>query len=498
MLLDTGSESTVLFNARARRLGLKAAVISDPTPVAIGGQTFTAPLPIFSVPWYYRLAFITRKSSSVDGLVGWPEVRDNILVFDAERRTIRSVDQLPPETADWLKVKIVQDRWLLLEIPLADGQTGTMQVDTGSPFGVEMPPEQWKQWKAAHPKAHTKSHLGGVLSFGIGIFHVAWADEIKLGALTLTDVAVQDMPAGQGAFIQSKAPASKAVWAIGMYALMRMDLIVDGKTGFAYLHPKSPPGPPYPGVKRPVVKNVAAKAPVAGGNWTVAESVQVCGDNLFVLAGEYKRSQNDLTAALADYTRALELNPRNAAACSQRGEIEAFQGDEAGARADFTRALELDPGSTETYSRRGVLREIRGDFSNAVSDYEKVIELRPFESDYERLYCQTLWWRLGRRPEDGTKTVAGCKGRWTKTVGLFLAGRLNETFLLKAAKKSDVESASGQKCEALYYIGMMRLSTGDKAGACDAFRRCRAIGLKDYDEYQFAGAELTRLDAGAH
>jgi hypothetical protein len=496
MFLDTGAESTVLFDAPARRLGLKSDEISEPTPVTIGAQTFTAPIPIFGFPWYYRLALFTVKSLAVDGLVGWPEVRGNILVFDADQRKLQSVDQLPPETAGWLKAKIVPDRWLLLEIPMEDGQKGTLQVDTGSPFGVEMPPEQWKQWKTAHPKARTKSHLGGVLSFGIGIFHAAWADEMKLGALTLTDVAVQDMPAGQGVFIHSKAPGSKQVWAIGMDALTRMDLIVDCKTGFAYLHPKPPPGPPSPRVRPPGDQHVAAKAPVASGNWTVAESVQICGDNLFVLAGEFKRSKNDLAGAIGDYTHALELNPRNAEACSERGEIKAYQGDEAGALSDCDRAIELDPDSAAAYSRRGAVRDIKGDFSNAASDFEKVIELKPDDSDYERLYRQTLLWRLGRTPEKGAKNVTGCKGRWTKIVGLFLTGTLDERSLLKAAKRSDDEPVSGQKCEAYYYIGMNRLSQGDKAGACAAFLQCRALGLKDYDEYQFAGAELARLDVG--
>jgi lipoprotein NlpI len=106
-------------------------------------------------------------------------------------------------------------------------------------------------------------------------------------------------------------------------------------------------------------------------------------------------------------------------------------------------------------------------------------------------------WRLDRTPENAPKTVAAFKGRWTKTIGLFLTGALDEKSLLKAAKKSDVEPVSGQICEAFYYIGMMRLSRGDKAAAYDAFLTCRAFLLKDYDEYQFAGAELARLDAGA-
>jgi tetratricopeptide (TPR) repeat protein len=497
LLLDTGSESSVLFDARARRLGLKSDVISEPTPVTIGRQTFTAPIPIFSFPWYFRPAFSTMKSFAIDGLVGWPEIRDNILIFDSERRMVRSADQLPPETADWLKVKVVPGRWLLLEIPLAEGQKGLMQVDTGSPWAIEVSPGEWKEWKAAYPRARLTWHIGGVLSYGLGISHVAWADEIKLGALTLTDVAVQNMPAAEAADIRSKEPASKAVWAIGMYVLMRMDLIVDGKTGFAYLHPKPPPGPPYPGVKRPGARHVTANTPGAGGNWTVSESLHLCGDSLFVLAGEYEQNKNDFAGALDDFKRALELNPENAEAFSGRGETKASQGDEAGALADYDHALELDPSNAEAYSRRGAVREIQGDFSNAFSDFNKAIELKPEDSDYERLFCQTLLWRLDRTPENAPKTVAAFKGRWTKTIGLFLTGALDEKSLLKAAKKSDVEPVSGQICEAFYYIGMMRLSRGDKAAAYDAFLTCRAFLLKDYDEYQFAGAELARLDAGA-
>ena len=462
MDLDTGSSSTVLFAARAGRLGLKSAEISEPTPVTIAGQTFTAPIPMYRFPWLYRLVFMTRKGSSLDGLVGWPEIRDNILVFDADRRTVRSVDQLPPETAGWLKLKVVPNRWLLLEIPMADGKTGTMEVDTGSPFGIEMPPGQWKEWKAAHPHAAVTSHLGGVLSFGLHIWHMAWADEMKLGLLTVTNVVVEDMPAALGGFIQGNAPGGKAVWTVGMYALRRMDLVVDGKNGFAYVHPKPPPAPPYPGVKRPGAANVRTNAPDANGNWTVADDVRLSGDGLFILSGKYKCGKDDLAGALADYNRAVEINPKNGEACS----------------------------------RRGVTREIQGDFSGALSDYDKVIELSPDGSDWERLYRQTLLWRLGRPPEDFAKTLAGCREGWTKTLGQFLVERLDEKALLAAAKKSDGETVPEQKALAWYYIGALRLSKGDKAGARDSFLKCRAAGIKGDDEYHFAGAELGRLDVG--
>src|SRR5262249_6327067 len=100
---------------------------------------------------------------------------------------------------------------------------------------------------------------------------------------------------------------------------------------------------------------------------------------------------------------------------------------------------------------------------------------------------------LGRTTEDLLKNATSWKGRWTTAISQFLAGRIDEKKFLAAARKKDAEPASGQKCEAHYYIGMMRLVGGDKAGARDAFQKSRIIQLKDYDEYQFSGAELSRL-----
>jgi lipoprotein NlpI len=238
-----------------------------------------------------------------------------------------------------------------------------------------------------------------------------------------------------------------------------MDLVVDAKNGFAYVHPKPPPGPPSPGSKPPAARQVTTHPPVTGGIWTLADDVRLSGDNLFLISGNFKRNKGNWAGALADFNRALDMNSKNAAA----------------------------------YSQRGVARQIEGDFSGALSDYDKFIAAKPEDSDWERLYRQTLLWRLGRAPEDFSKSLAGCKEGWVKTLALFLVGKLDEKALLAAAEKSDGESVPVQKALARYYIGMMRLSKGDKAGARDSFRKCRAAGMTSDDEYHFAGAELRRL-----
>ena len=464
MFLTTSVPGTGLIDPLDKHLKLKGQAdwvetqglsfrISDLTPVKGGGQTFMAPILSVRLPLWARVLSHLLKIP-VDGVVGWPEVRDNILVFDSAKHTIRRVEQLPPETSGWLKLKVVPDDSLLLELPLPDGEMGTLGVDTcqGGSTAIMMSATQWKDWKAAHA-------------------HPGWAEEIKLGALTLTDVKVKEMSTREENSLLDETPAATAAWKLGMAALARVDLVVDGQNGWAYLNPKP--------------SQIKTKTPADDVEWKVEDNVRLSNDNLFVYSGIYKWFKNDFTSAEADFTHSLELNPRNA----------------------------------DAYSERGQVREVLGDFSNAVSNYDKVIELRPSNSEWERLYRQALLWRLGHPPEQEAKPAIEekkthepvialdtvevqavrprGKARWVKTLGLFLRGTLDEKELLVEAKKSEgSSSASEQKAQADYYIGMTHLSKGDQAGARAWFKKCVAAGITDDCEYQFAVAELSRMDAG--
>ena len=58
-------------------------------------------------------------------------------------------------------------------------------------------------------------------------------------------------------------------------------------------------------------------------------------------------------AALADYTRALELDPNLAQAYNNRGTTYAILKNYDAALADYTRALELDPNYAQAFNNRG-------------------------------------------------------------------------------------------------------------------------------------------------
>jgi len=557
LILDTGAEMTSLSELGARHLGVKIALpaaksnistpdnsrlaLSESVKIAAAGETFTA-----------QLLLLNMLDDPIDGLIGWPEVRDNILVFDAAKHTVSSVPNLPPETADWIKLKVHSGTMLILEIPLPDGTKGNLEVDTGSDSGAVLPQSQWQAWKAAHPGAAISSkafYMPGTIAGRHQISdEESWADEVQLGSLTITHVPVS------GASTAEADVTEKYAGTLGLDALARLDLVVDGKNGFAYLRPKA---------ESADEKNAPPNTEALSGGWKIAGPMPLKIDGVFAVSGgakikhgniddaiadlnhaleinpknaeaytyrgtakedqgdfsgaaadyshvlefdpknadayasrgDVKDAQGDYDGALADYARALELDPKNADFYTDRGETKGRHGDDSGAMADYARALELDPKDAYIYESRAITRQNQGDFAGALPDYDKSIELKPDDSFYPYLYRELLQLRLKKAPAGFKNTVAGWEDSWSKSLGQFLLGNLDESKLLQAAEKKDEEPVAGQKCEAYYFIGMMRLLKGDQTGARDFFKKSMSSEFKDYYEYHFASVELARLDA---
>ena len=66
-----------------------------------------------------------------------------------------------------------------------------------------------------------------------------------------------------------------------------------------------------------------------------------------------------MTVPLADYTKAIELNPNNAEVYYNRGGVYRGKGDYDCALADYTKAIELNPNDAEIYNNRGIVERIR-------------------------------------------------------------------------------------------------------------------------------------------
>ena len=97
----------------------------------------------------------------------------------------------------------------------------------------------------------------------------------------------------------------------------------------------------------------------------------------FVRFGTYKLDACDYDAAIANYDRAIALEPSDADAYHNRGIAKDAQGDYAGAIADFDRAIALDPDDADSYHNRGVAKAEQGDYAGAIADYDRVVALDP-------------------------------------------------------------------------------------------------------------------------
>lgn len=132
----------------------------------------------------------------------------------------------------------------------------------------------------------------------------------------------------------------------------------------------------------------------------------------FLKRGLAKQNTDDLPGALADFNKAIELDPKFAIAYNNRGLAKRMTGDLEGALADFTTAIELDPKSAskatnnledtkrmqneiedaiaaatkaiainpkdvDAYNDRGEAKMHKGDWAGAIADFTKAIELDP-------------------------------------------------------------------------------------------------------------------------
>jgi protein O-mannosyl-transferase len=81
--------------------------------------------------------------------------------------------------------------------------------------------------------------------------------------------------------------------------------------------------------------------------------------------------------AIADYSRAIELDPRYVIASFNRGVAYGETGQWEKAAEDYTRILMRDPGYTKAWFNRGMANENLGRWKDAASDYSKAIALEP-------------------------------------------------------------------------------------------------------------------------
>ncbi len=97
----------------------------------------------------------------------------------------------------------------------------------------------------------------------------------------------------------------------------------------------------------------------------------------YLQRGRLYHQAGDWQSAQADFSRAIELQPKAPEAYHFRGQIRYEVGDRQGALEDYTQAIQLDPNSAPTYVNRGSIRAELGDEEGALADYTQAIQQDP-------------------------------------------------------------------------------------------------------------------------
>ncbi len=248
LVFDTGASDLVLFRRGAERLGLKVTEPPRDVQVSAGevavGRTEECDFVLGATrarTWFRVFEPPSFLKMGVDGAVGWEPIRYNTIRIDAALRQATWLTNAPSETGSWLKFRIRrQARVLSMEIPGQGGSQGVLTVDTGSSCGVALSPERWRAWRAAHANQPLTLLAGYMPGAGTVVTEETWAKELTFGPLVLTEVPVMPANVAEQAMGTPGFEAS-----LGLAALKRLDLIIDGELGIAYVRPKTTTSPPY-------------------------------------------------------------------------------------------------------------------------------------------------------------------------------------------------------------------------------------------------------------
>jgi serine protease Do len=127
-----------------------------------------------------------------------------------------------------------------------------------------------------------------------------------------------------------------------------------------------------------------------------AANVPIADSNDYFLTGLNQYLRGELPSALSAANRAIQINPRFAAAYSLRGNIRYISADYRGALADFSQAVQLNNRLASAYMGRGLSQSALSNPEGAIADYTQAIQLSPDATAYYNRGVLNL--NLGNQP----------------------------------------------------------------------------------------------------
>ena len=216
--------------------------------------------------------------------------------------------------------------------------------------------------------------------------------------------------------------------------------------------------------------------------------------------GLIKEAKGLYDEAIADYTKATELDPKHSRAFANRGIAKQAKGLLDKAIEDYSKAIELDPKSALAYTNRGNGKWAQGLLDEAIADYTKAIEFDPaYASAYHnRAMAKQTQGLHDEAIADFTKAIDhGLKTAWAylnRGNSMQLKGRLDEA-ITDYAKAIELDSKYAQ---AFANRGFAKLAQGLQDEAVADWERALDVAPSDWPlradlQGRIGAAEVTRL-----
>jgi tetratricopeptide (TPR) repeat protein/S1-C subfamily serine protease len=217
--------------------------------------------------------------------------------------------------------------------------------------------------------------------------------------------------------------------------------------------------------------------------------------------GLAKYTLGNKQAAIADYDKALTLNPKFAEAYNNRGNAKSAVGDNQAAIADYDKALALNPKDARTYNNRGITKFDLGDNQAAIADYNRAIALNPkyAEAYYNRGLAKSA---LGNKQDEIADYDRAISFNPKYAKAYYNRGVAKSALGDKQGAITDYDRAialNPKSAEAYNNRGNAKSALGDKQGAISDYDRAIALNPKYVEAYNNRGnakSELGNNQAG--
>ena len=179
--------------------------------------------------------------------------------------------------------------------------------------------------------------------------------------------------------------------------------------------------------------------------------------NSFYKKGLKKYDQNDLKGALAEFSKAIKINPEYGDAYYNRGRAKQELLDIKGAIEDYTKAIKINPENADAYFNRSKAKDELKDYESAFLDMKRSLEISSkgkdglFIKDIVPLKILNKRSELNKRDDmvKGFRRFAGFDGKtYQKPITYYIhdkTGRLSSKLLPKAFKKTYEISDDAEK-----------------------------------------------------